>query len=240
MSDVILKLLANGSEQVEQLGEYIAIKESNVSLDIHINGVGSMKMSKGEVWRIRDGFESFTIENYDAIAAEVLLAVGFGDYRAALSVGNLDKINTIVNPVNVNTHDVGSILNNVNVNTHDVGSILNDVNVKNSIQPISHFQNYSVGASVLTIVTPSANVNGIRVLNAGVNSNSLTTTAFIANQVSPTLPTDSYNNTMNMIFCRSWMNFNPLLQNEFVIPAGLGLYMCSDSESMSSIDYEVL
>jgi len=221
MSDVILKLLANGSEQVEQLGEYIAIKESNVALDIHINGVGSMKMSKGEVWRIRGGFESFTIENYDAIAADVLLAVGFGDYRAALSVGNLDKINTIVNPIDVNPHDVNNVLNPVAIKKREI----------KGTSFVSH------AGGVITLVMPSSNIYGILVHSAIIAEWGIVGSSIVADTVAP-ISWGSGNGHRLLSTAGNGIQ----LSNEVEIAAGLGLYVVITSNTYTHVcvSYEVL
>ncbi|MDX8400896.1 MAG: hypothetical protein R8K20_11725 [Gallionellaceae bacterium] len=231
MSDVALVIQIGRAERVEQVGEYIAVKESNVPVDIHIQGVGTMKMQKGEVWRIKGGFDGFSIENYGAVAGNILLAVGYGDYRAALSVGNLDTINTIVNPITINTPSVQKIIETVNVS-------------KAARSFPGSYNFYSVPAfAPVEIIAPLANVNGVVIGNIGICANVNVTAAFLGKA---TLPVGgvgaAYADNQCRVYGRVLGGFTCLgaVSGEFIIPAGLGLYAVSDGMVTMNLEYEVL
>ncbi|MDQ6970924.1 MAG: hypothetical protein Q9M16_10485 [Mariprofundus sp.] len=223
MSDVTLKIPINSGEQVEQNGEYIAVKSTNVPLDVHVPGVGTMSMKSGDVWRISGGFIGFYIENYGAITGDVLLAVGYGDYRPGLVVGSVDAINTITNPITTQ-------------------KIIQTVNVKSDVSGLINYHHYKSVGAITEIVSPAANMNGIRVMSGGISSPSTGgNPAIIGNPVSPTLLSDSYNNNMAAIYFRLWnASQDAQLVTPFLVPAGLGLYHVSQAASFINLNYEVM
>ena len=99
----------------------------------------------------------------------------------------------------------------------------------------------TISAALGTIVAPAANTKGIRVRYACVKSYS-DVTRLMAKAAAPANITEGVE-ILSAVVSTAGTNINAVLQNEKIIPPGLGLYEQSANvvqESFVSVDYEVL
>lgn len=129
-------------------------------------------------------------------------------------------------------------------------NLANPPTIQEIIAPLAHetlsvqYFRSSALTSVVTHVTPAANINGIKIISAYTTgwSGANTITRIMAKASAPTITQDTGAHTIAMTVQVATYNMdsNPI-NGRCIIPAGLGLYSKSDdTSSVVSIEYEIL
>jgi len=224
MGDIVRTIAAGGAEKVAAAGDYVHVKTANMAFHLVFEdeNYGKIEVTQGDQVRLKGDISGFRIENKDlANPLNVELIVGFGAFRAGQLVGSIDSINTIVNPVTVNAHDVNNIVNPLKPNTL-----------------VSKYYDNTASLALQTIVAPAANINGIRIDLASITIYN-GDTALLAKASAPLSSTDAFAYHILYAVSGTWITTN--LPNPIIIPAGLGLYVKpSNGSQNASVCYEVL
>lgn len=227
-SDAPINLAANQRVPVSKPGTFIMLKSAAGGVRVKVGGK-EFDMVESDLAEIEGGFNSFEITDTSGAANAVVVVVGRGAFRRLQISGTVGITGNLAGiTADVNIADGGNVIsvddNGVPLTAHSLSS--------------SYFR-WSTSSALNTIVTPAANVNGVRVY-AGGCGNVDTLSRIMAKATAPTSSTDAAAGTLFMTVARSRTCAVGL---PLIVPAGLGVYEQAGTSSVIShawLEYEVL